>query len=101
MVVRCVQVAIHINDAHPAIGIAELMRLLLDEEKLEWQQAWTITQRCFSYTNHSVLPEALERWPVDLIGDLLPRHLQVGAAPWDPLGQYSKGSAVSCVVTAR
>jgi starch phosphorylase len=69
--------AVQLNDTHPAVAVAELMRLLVDEHLLDWNEAWDITQKSMAYTNHTLLPEALEKWPLPLFAQVLPRHLEI------------------------
>jgi starch phosphorylase len=71
------KVAAQMNDTHPAMAVAELMRILLDEAHLEWEEAWDLTQRTLAYTNHTLLPEALEKWPLEWFEAMLPRHLEI------------------------
>ena len=68
---------IQLNDTHPSIAVAELMRILIDDYEIDWESAWSITNRSINYTNHTLLPEALEKWPISIFGDLLPRHLEI------------------------
>jgi starch phosphorylase len=68
---------VQLNDTHPAVAVAELMRLLVDEHELEWDVAWQVTSQAIAYTNHTLLPEALEKWPIEIFGHLLPRHLEI------------------------
>ena len=69
--------AVHLNDTHPVLAVPELLRIMLDEHQLPWNQAWGLVQRIFSYTNHTLMHEALETWPVEMLGRLLPRHLNI------------------------
>ena len=71
------KVAIQLNDTHPAMAVAELMRILLDQAGLGWEEAWDLTTRTLAYTNHTLLPEALEKWPVQLFQLFVPRHLEI------------------------
>ena len=69
--------AVQLNDTHPAVAVAELMRLLVDVHGVPWERAWEMTNRTFGYTNHTLLPEALEKWPLPLFRSVLPRHLEI------------------------
>ena len=71
------KVAIQLNDTHPTMAVPELMRILLDDVHLGWDQAWDLTQRSLAYTNHTLLPEALEKWPLEWFDVMLPRHLEI------------------------
>ena len=71
------KVAIQLNDTHPTLAVPELMRILLDEAHLEWEQAWDLTRKSLAYTNHTLLPEALEKWPLHYFERLLPRQLEI------------------------
>ena len=71
------KVAIQLNDTHPSLAVPELMRILLDQASLGWDEAWDVTQRTLAYTNHTLLPEALEKWPIRWFEMLLPRHLEI------------------------
>eukprot|EP00439_Symbiodinium_sp_Y106_P087038 s128_g38.t1 len=71
------KVAVQMNDTHPTIAVAEMMRLLVDVQQMEWYEAWDLTRKCLNYTNHTVMPEALEKWPVEMMERILPRHVQI------------------------
>ena len=71
------KVAIQLNDTHPTLAVPELMRILLDQAHLDWEQSWGLTQQTLAYTNHTLLPEALEKWPLRYFQQMLPRHLEI------------------------
>mmetsp|Transcript_21955 Transcript_21955/g.37564 ORF Transcript_21955/g.37564 Transcript_21955/m.37564 type:complete len:868 (-) Transcript_21955:290-2893(-) len=97
--------AFQLNDTHPTIAVAELTRLLVDVEGLEWSKAWGIVTKCLNYTNHTVMPEALEKWPVKVMGKMLPRHMEIievindGWTKWvlEHTGSQAKADAMSIV----
>jgi len=77
------KVAVQMNDTHPTIAVAEMMSLLVDVQQMEWYEAWDLTRKCLNYTNHTVMPEALEKWPVEMMERILPRHVQIiGEINW-------------------
>src|SRR5271165_4227576 len=95
--------ALQLNDTHPSIGVAELMRLLVDERQLDWEEAWDITVATFGYTNHTLLPEALETWPLEMFSESLPRHLEIiyeiNAGSWTrcaPSSQLTRTGYAGC-----
>jgi starch phosphorylase len=93
--------AIQLNDTHPAIAVAELMRILVDEHEFSWREAWRITTQTLNYTNHTLLPEALESWPVSLMDQLLPRHMQIiYLINWLHLKALAEDAAVGPDLTA-
>ncbi|CAE7021852.1 glpV [Symbiodinium sp. CCMP2456] len=82
------KVAVQMNDTHPTIAVAEMMRLLVDVQQMDWYEAWDLTRKCLNYTNHTVMPEALEKWPVEMMERILPRHVQIiGEINWVWIGQ--------------